>query len=61
VVTDKPVTTPEVIPTVATEKLLLHHVPPDVALDNVVVEPEQTVAVPVMAAGSALTVIFFVM
>ncbi len=39
--------------------LLLLHVPPDVALFNVVFKPMQTAAVPVIEAGSAFTVIPF--
>jgi hypothetical protein len=45
-----PVTTPDVICTVATEVLALLQVPPDVALLSVVVAPGQTVNVPVIAA-----------
>ena len=53
-----PLTTP-LVPTVATEVLLLLHVPPAVALLSVVVLPAVSVAVPVMvpADGNGLTVI----
>ena len=52
-----PETTPEAL-TVATAVLLEDQVPPLVASLRVVVEPTQTLVVPVMAAtvGSALTV-----
>jgi len=53
---DIPVTVPEIGPIVATPALLLAHVPPDDVLLNVVVAPTQTDAVPVIAAGKALTV-----
>ena len=45
-------------PTVATEAVLLLHVPPEVVLFSVVVAPVQTTGVPVMAAtaGNELTV-----
>ena len=51
-----PVTTPEV-PTMALAGILLDHVPPEVASLKDVVDPTQTVGVPVIMAGSALTVI----
>ena len=41
---------------VATAGVALLHVPPAVALLSVVVEPTHTLVVPVMAAGSGLTV-----
>jgi hypothetical protein len=41
---------------VATAGVALLHVPPAVALLKVVVEPMQTLVVPVMAAGNGLTV-----
>jgi hypothetical protein len=41
---------------VATAGVALLHTPPAVALLKVVVEPTHTLVVPVMAAGSALTV-----
>ena len=47
-------------PTVALEALVLSHVPPGVTLESVVVCPAHTLAVPVMAAGVAFTVISFV-
>ena len=50
-----PVTIP-VEPTVATELLLLLHVPPEVALVRATVPPAQTEAEPEIADGSALTV-----
>ena len=50
-----PETIPELVPIVATLVLLLIHVPPPV-LESVVVEPAQTVAVPVIADGNGLTV-----
>ena len=54
---DTPVTVP-VVPTVATVVAVLLHAPPVVASLNPVVEPAQTVAVPVMvpADGNGLTV-----
>jgi hypothetical protein len=51
-----PVTTPEP-DIVATEPLLLVHVPPVVASDNVVVSPTQTWLEPVTAAGLGFMVI----
>ena len=48
-------TMPELVPIVATLVLLLIHVPPPV-LERVVVEPAQTVAVPVIADGNGFTV-----
>ena len=55
-----PVTTP--FNTVATDVLLLNQVPPGVVLLSVVVEPTQTVNVPVSAftVGNAFTRIDFV-
>jgi hypothetical protein len=55
-----PVTIPVVEPMVATEVLLLFQVPPRVALLSVRVAPTHTFVVPVMAAGVAYTVTFFV-
>jgi hypothetical protein len=43
-------------PTVAVAVLLLLHVPPVVVLVSEIAAPSQTVAGPVMAAGSGLTV-----
>lgn len=43
-------------PMVATPVLMLVHVPPVGVLDSEVVAPTQTVGVPAMAVGSALTV-----
>lgn len=51
-----PVTMPDAEPTVATKPLLLVHVPPVEASANAVVIPVQTFRVPVIAAGSGLTV-----
>lgn len=52
-----PVTTPDAEPMVASAVLLLLHTPLGVPLLSVDVEPTQTLAVPVMAAGVGLTVI----
>jgi hypothetical protein len=52
-----PVTTPVAETTVATEVLLLLHVPPVDVLVNAIVKPSHTVDEPDMAAGSGLTVI----
>lgn len=49
-----PLTTPVAEPTVATEELLLVHVPPDELL-SVVVNPAQIVVLPVIGDGSGLT------
>jgi hypothetical protein len=56
---ETPVTTPLDNPTVATAGLLLVHVPPVDALDNVEVNPEQTKKLPVIGVDNAkiLTVI----
>jgi hypothetical protein len=54
-----PAETPDTTPvdeTVATDVEPLVHAPPDVASVRLVVLPAQTLAVPVMAAGDALTV-----
>jgi hypothetical protein len=55
-----PVTTPVPAFAVATVVLLLLQVPFAVASDNVMDEPEQTVAAPDMGPGAAITVMFFV-
>ena len=55
-----PVTKPVPVPIVAREVLLLLHVPPIVTSDKVVVEPTHTFIVPVIAAGTGLTVMIFV-
>jgi hypothetical protein len=55
-----PVTMP-VEPTVATEVLLLLHVPPEVASLSAAVMPGQMVVVPVIDAGALLTVIVIVL
>ena len=47
---------PDEEPMVATAVAELVHVPPAGVLDSVVVAPTQTVAVPAIAEGSALTV-----
>ena len=47
---------PEVLPTVATEVLLLVHVPPGNASVNAVVLPEHTNKEPVIAGGIGVTV-----
>lgn len=46
-----PVTTPLVSPIVATNVLLLLHVPPEVVSNKVIVDPAQTVDGPEIAAG----------
>lgn len=51
-----PVTIPEDEPTVATPVEALVHVPAPPGLANVVVSPEHTVCVPVVAPGFAFTV-----
>ena len=51
-----PVTTPVLDATLAIAISLLLHVPPAVALDNVVVSNGQTESTPVMAEGAALTI-----
>jgi hypothetical protein len=51
-----PPTVPEALPIVAIMVELLIHVPPDEASASVAVAPWQTVAVPVMAKGTGLTV-----
>jgi len=50
-----PVTTPDVS-TAAMVALLLLHVPPEVAVANVIVVPEHTVVGPLIAPGDALIV-----
>jgi hypothetical protein len=45
------------VPIVATPVLLLAQVPPTVVDDKVIVDPAQKEVVPVIAAGSAFTVI----
>jgi hypothetical protein len=47
---------PEPLPIVATAVLLLLHVPPPDGLISVVLTPSQTLSVPMMVAGSVLTV-----
>jgi hypothetical protein len=51
-----PVTIPLLVPIVARVTLLLVHVPPAVASVSVVVKPTHTLAVPLIDAGSGLTV-----
>jgi len=53
---DTPVMIPVVLPAVASVVLLLLQVPPVVALLSVVVRPAHTLVVPLIAAGSGLTV-----
>ena len=55
-----PLTMPVDAPTVAIAVLLLVHVTPAVVVENVVVLPTQTVAVPVIAAGVVSTVILYI-
>jgi hypothetical protein len=60
IVADPPVIpeiSPEEASTVATDVLLLDHVPPTDALKKVVVPPAHVVAVPVIVAGDPFTVI----
>ena len=54
--TVRPETTPDEDPMVATVGALLLHVPPPVALNKFVVNPIQTLVVPVIAGGFGLTV-----
>jgi hypothetical protein len=49
---EMPVTTPPLVVTVAIAVLLLLHVPPGVALANVVAPPIQTASVPVIGVVS---------
>ena len=51
-----PVTIPVEEPTVATDILLLLHVPPERASLSVILVPAITVLLPEMVAGAALTV-----
>ena len=53
---ETPLTIPEAVPTVATPVLLLSHVPPAGEPVSVVVAPAQTLAVPEIPVGRALTV-----
>ena len=53
---DIPLTIPAPARTVATEGLLLVHMPPDVVWLNVVVDPVHADVAPVIADGVALTV-----
>ena len=54
-VTEPPITTPVADPTVAIAVLLLLQVPPVEPSLNVVVKPEHTCKVPVIATGNGLT------
>ncbi len=54
-----PVTTPVVVFTLPTEGLLDDHVPPEEALAKEVEDPTHTVLLPVIDAGTTLTVICF--
>ena len=56
VATTPPVTTPVDSPTVAIPVALLLHVPPPVPSVSVVVNPEHTVRVPLIAVGNGFTV-----
>ena len=51
-----PVTTPDDEPTLATEVLLLVHVPPVMVSENIVAEPTQTFVAPVITEGFGSTV-----
>ena len=51
-----PVTMPDDVPTVAIAGSLVVHVPPALALANVVVSSGHTTAVPVIGAGAVFTV-----
>ena len=51
-----PVKKPDADVIVPTAVLELLHIPPGVVLANMIVSPEQTVAVPVIAAGVSVTV-----
>jgi hypothetical protein len=51
---------PEAGPIVATDGVLLDHVPPVDASDNVALVPVQRALAPLIAAGMALTVIVIV-
>ena len=53
---DTPPITPVVRPIVATEVLLLLHIPPGNVLFNVVVRPSHTTGAPVMAEGNGFIV-----
>ena len=57
---DAPVITPVVAPTVATDTLLLLHVPPLVISDKEVVDPAQNDKVPDIPIGTGFTVITLV-
>lgn len=59
--TERPVAIPVVAPIGAIVTSLLLHVPVPVALVNVVVRPTHTVFVPLIAAGSGLTVTIIVL
>ena len=59
-----PVNIPETLPVpfiVATEVLLLLHVPPPVASDNVIPNPTHTTPAPTIADGDGITVIVVVL
>jgi hypothetical protein len=55
-----PETIPEPVPTVATDVLLLLHIPPGLASVKEVVDPTQTEVIPVIGAAAELMVIVFV-
>jgi hypothetical protein len=56
-----PVTIPVPVPTVAIVVLLLVQIPPEVASCNVVAEPTQIAADPLIESGFGHTVIVFVL
>jgi hypothetical protein len=56
VVASTPPITPVVRPAVATDVLLLIHVPPPGGSVNVIVEPAHTLSVPSIGPGAAFTV-----
>lgn len=55
-----PVIKPTEVLTDAMAELLLLHVPPEVTSLSIVVKPEQTLVMPVIARGSGFTVMFFI-
>ena len=57
---ETPVTTPEKMPIVATDELLLNHEPPDTPLVKVAVAPTHKAVVPLMADGAVLMIMFLV-
>ena len=53
---DTPVTVPETEPTVATDRLLLYHSPPEIRSLKDIVVPEHSEEAPLMGSGVGLTV-----